>query len=32
MHTKVWSENLEKKDHLEDLGTDGRMSNYILKK
>jgi hypothetical protein len=24
MHTKLWSENLKGKDHLEDLGIDGR--------
>jgi hypothetical protein len=32
MDTKFWSENLKKRDHLKDLGTDGRMLNYILKK
>jgi hypothetical protein len=25
IHTQFWSENLKRKDHLEDLGLDGRI-------
>jgi hypothetical protein len=25
MHVKFWSENLKERDHLEDIGTDGKM-------
>jgi hypothetical protein len=31
MHTKIWSENLKRRDHLENFGTDGRIIlNWIL--
>jgi len=33
MHTELWLESLNGSDHLEDLGTEGRMVlNLILKK
>jgi hypothetical protein len=31
MHTKFWSENLKRRDHLKDLDVDGRIIlEYIL--
>jgi hypothetical protein len=32
MHAKFWSEKLNRRDHLEDLGIDGRILKSILKK
>jgi len=31
-HTEFWSKNLKGKDHLEDLGIDGRILEWMLKK
>jgi hypothetical protein len=32
MHTKFWSENLKGRDHLEDLGVDGKiLSEFMLR-
>jgi len=32
MHTRFWRGNLQKRNHLEDLGTDGRLTFKILRK
>jgi hypothetical protein len=33
MHTRLWSENLKRRDHSEDLGVDGReIYEWILQK
>jgi len=32
MHVKSWSERLTVKDHAEDLGVDGRILEWILRK
>jgi len=32
MHTIFWSENLKGRDHLEDLGVDGKILEWILEK
>lgn len=29
---EIWSENLNISDHMEDLGTDGRIMNTLLQK
>jgi len=31
MHTNFWWTNLKYRDHLEDLGIDGRILNWILR-
>jgi hypothetical protein len=32
MHTIFWLENLKGRDHSEDLGVDGKVTEYILGK